>query len=102
PWALGLSAVRVQSSRPGVSVVQTCGGLEGSAVLRWVARSGGRGALLTGDTISVLVDDRWVTFIAVPAVDRRRLSRLPAEEAALGPRVRVPVIGDPPPDRIDP
>src|SRR5207245_9630585 len=48
---------------PGVSLVQAGGHFEGSAVLHWSDGAGGRGALLTGDTISVVADDQWVTFM---------------------------------------
>lgn len=41
-----------------------CGGhFPGSHVLHWPAGAGGQGALLTGDTISVAEDRRWVTFM---------------------------------------
>ena len=48
---------------PGVTLVQTGGHFEGSAVVHWAAGAGGRGALLTGDSISVVQDRRWVTFM---------------------------------------
>ncbi|HXJ63203.1 MAG TPA: hypothetical protein VNN79_05570 [Actinomycetota bacterium] len=48
---------------PGATVVQTGGHFEGSAVLHWAAGADGRGALLTGDSISVVADHRWVTFM---------------------------------------
>ena len=48
---------------PGLTLVQTGGHFEGSAVLHWAAGAGGRGALLTGDTIAVAQDRRWVTFM---------------------------------------
>jgi len=48
---------------PGMTVVQTGGHFEGSAVLHWAAGADGRGALLTGDSISVAADHRWVTFM---------------------------------------
>lgn len=48
---------------PGVTLVQTGGHFEGSAVLHWAAGAEGRGALLTGDTISVVQDRRYVTFM---------------------------------------
>jgi glyoxylase-like metal-dependent hydrolase (beta-lactamase superfamily II) len=41
-----------------------CGGhFPGSTVLHWPAGAGGRGALFTGDTIYVVADRRWVTFM---------------------------------------
>jgi len=48
---------------PGVTVVQTGGHFDGSAVLHWADGADGRGALLTGDSISVVADRRWVTFM---------------------------------------
>jgi len=48
---------------PGVTVVQCGGHFDGSAVLYWAQGAAGQGALLTGDTISVVADRRWVTFM---------------------------------------
>ena len=48
---------------PGVTLVQTGGHFEGSAVLHWAAGAEGRGVLLTGDTIHVVQDKRYVTFM---------------------------------------
>lgn len=48
---------------PGLTLVQCGGHFDGSAVLHWAPAAGGRGALLTGDTISVVADRRWVTFM---------------------------------------
>ena len=48
---------------PGVTLVQCGGHFEGSAVLNWAAGAEGRGALLTGDTIAVAQDQRYVTFM---------------------------------------
>jgi hypothetical protein len=48
---------------PGLTLVQCGGHFDGSAVLHWAAGAGGRGALLTGDSISVVADRRWVTFM---------------------------------------
>ena len=48
---------------PGLTLVQCGGHFEGSAVLHWKDAAGGRGALLTGDSISVVADRRWVTFM---------------------------------------
>ncbi len=47
----------------GLTLVQCGGHFDGSAVLHWAQGAGGRGALLTGDTISVVADRRWVTFM---------------------------------------
>lgn len=48
---------------PGLTVMQCGGHFEGSAVLHWTDGAGGRGALLTGDSISVVQDRRFVTFM---------------------------------------
>jgi hypothetical protein len=48
---------------PGVTLIQTGGHFEGSAVLHWPAGAEGRGALLTGDSITVVADRRYVSFM---------------------------------------
>jgi len=48
---------------PGVTLVQCGGHFEGSAVLHWAQGAGGRGALLVGDTITVVPDIRFVSFM---------------------------------------
>ncbi|HVQ90285.1 MAG TPA: hydrolase [Mycobacteriales bacterium] len=48
---------------PGVTLVQCGGHFPGSAVLHWRDGAGGRGALLTGDTIGVVADTRYVSFM---------------------------------------
>lgn len=47
----------------GVTLVQVGGHFEGSAVLHWAQGAGGRGALLTGDSITVAADRRFVSFM---------------------------------------
>ncbi|HEY7283505.1 MAG TPA: MBL fold metallo-hydrolase [Actinomycetota bacterium] len=47
----------------GVTVVQTGGHFEGSAILHWADGADGRGAILTGDSITVVTDHRWVSFM---------------------------------------
>ena len=60
-------AVRLWRDRyeiaPGVTLVQCGGHFPGSAVLHWADGADGRGALLTGDTITVVRDRRYVTFM---------------------------------------
>ena len=46
-----------------MTVVQVGGHFDGSAVLHWAGGAEGRGALCTGDSISVAADPRWVTFM---------------------------------------
>lgn len=48
---------------PGVSLVQVGGHFEGSAVVHWAAGAGGKGALLVGDTVTVVPDVRSVSFM---------------------------------------
>lgn len=47
----------------GVRVIRTGGHFHGSTVLHWDAGADGRGALLTGDTVSVVADRRFVTIM---------------------------------------
>ena len=48
---------------PGLTLIQVGGHFEGSGVLHWAGGAQGRGALLTGDSISVAADRRYVTFM---------------------------------------
>jgi glyoxylase-like metal-dependent hydrolase (beta-lactamase superfamily II) len=48
---------------PGVTLVQCGGHFEGSAVLHWKGGAGGKGALLVGDTITVVMDREYVSFM---------------------------------------
>jgi hypothetical protein len=48
---------------PGLTLSRIGGHFDGAAVLHWPAGSGGRGALLTGDTITVVQDRDWVSFM---------------------------------------
>ena len=48
---------------PGVSVARIGGHFDGAAVLHWPAGANGQGALLTGDTITVVQDRDWVSFM---------------------------------------
>lgn len=48
---------------PDLTLVQSGGHFEGSAVLHWADGANGRGALLTGDTITVVADRRFVSFM---------------------------------------
>jgi hypothetical protein len=48
---------------PGLTLARIGGHFDGAAVLHWPAGSAGRGALLTGDTISVVQDRAWVSFM---------------------------------------
>lgn len=47
----------------GLTVVRCGGHFPGSSVLHWPVGAGGKGALFTGDTIMVVSDRRWVSFM---------------------------------------
>jgi glyoxylase-like metal-dependent hydrolase (beta-lactamase superfamily II) len=47
----------------GLTLVRCGGHFPGSTVLHWAAGAGGRGTLLTGDTIYVVPDRRYVSFM---------------------------------------
>ena len=64
----------------GITLIRCGGHFAGSAALHWAAGAEGRGALLTGDTIQVVADRRYVTFmysypnsIPLPASAIRRI-----------------------------
>jgi hypothetical protein len=48
---------------PGITVARIGGHFDGAAVLHWPDGADGRGALLTGDTITVVQDREWVSFM---------------------------------------
>ena len=65
---------------PGVTLVQIGGHFEGSAAVHWSGGAAGKGALLVGDTITVVPDVRSVSFmrsypnlIPLPAPEIRRI-----------------------------
>jgi hypothetical protein len=58
PWE-GLTAEPL----PGLTLIRLGGHFEGAAVLHWPAGSEGRGAVLCGDTIQVVMDRRYVSFM---------------------------------------
>jgi glyoxylase-like metal-dependent hydrolase (beta-lactamase superfamily II) len=47
----------------GVTLIHCGGHFEGSSVLHWAAGAGGKGVILTGDTVDVVADQRYVTFM---------------------------------------
>lgn len=47
----------------GITLARAGGHYPGSSVLHWPAANDGAGALFTGDTIFVVADNRWVTFM---------------------------------------
>src|SRR5262245_56170476 len=48
---------------PGVSLINTGGHFEGSTALHWAGGQGGRGVLLTGDSLTVVMDRRYLSFM---------------------------------------
>lgn len=70
---------------PGAQLLRVGGHFPGSAVLHWTNGEDSKGALLTGDSIQVVPDRRWVSFmrsypnlIPLPASDVVRISELVA------------------------
>jgi glyoxylase-like metal-dependent hydrolase (beta-lactamase superfamily II) len=64
----------------GITVVRLGGHFPGSTVLHWPAGAEGQGALLSGDTITVVADHKWVSFmysypnmLPLPAAEVRRI-----------------------------
>ena len=47
----------------GMTLVRCGGHFEGGTVLHWPDGAGGRGALLTGDVVQVVLDRRYVSFM---------------------------------------
>lgn len=47
----------------GVSLIRCGGHFDGSAVVHWAEGANGRGVLLTGDTIQVVLDRRYASFM---------------------------------------
>jgi hypothetical protein len=48
---------------PGITLLNPGGHFDGAAVLHWAAGAGGKGALLSGDTATVVMDRRYVSFM---------------------------------------
>jgi glyoxylase-like metal-dependent hydrolase (beta-lactamase superfamily II) len=66
---------------PGVTLIQTGGHFDGSAVLHWRDGADGKGTLLVGDTITVVPDRRFVSFMTsypnlIPMSEREILNIL--------------------------
>jgi len=47
----------------GITLIRCGGHFEGSSVLHWASGAAGKGALLTGDTLQVAQDRRYVSFM---------------------------------------
>jgi glyoxylase-like metal-dependent hydrolase (beta-lactamase superfamily II) len=65
----------------GITLIRCGGHFEGSTALHWADGAGGKGALLSADTIMVVPDTRWVSFmysypnlIPLPAREVRRIA----------------------------
>lgn len=69
PWVMRSGAAvrfwegETVEALPGVTLLRCGGHFPGSSVLHWPAAFGGSGALFTGDTIKVVADPRYVTFM---------------------------------------
>jgi glyoxylase-like metal-dependent hydrolase (beta-lactamase superfamily II) len=66
---------RRQEVVPGVTLLQAGGHFAGSTVVHWADGAAGAGVLLTGDSVTVVADRRWVTFMrsypnAIPLPER--------------------------------
>jgi glyoxylase-like metal-dependent hydrolase (beta-lactamase superfamily II) len=48
---------------PGITLLNPGGHFDGAAVLHWAAGAGGKGALLSGDTATVVMDRRYLSFM---------------------------------------
>lgn len=48
---------------PGITAIRTGGHFTGSSVLHWAEGAEGRGVLMTSDSITVVPDTRWVSFM---------------------------------------
>ena len=66
---------------PGVTLINTGGHFEGSAALHWAGGAGGQGLLLVGDSLTVVMDRRYLSFmysypnlIPLPADAVRRIA----------------------------
>jgi glyoxylase-like metal-dependent hydrolase (beta-lactamase superfamily II) len=64
----------------GITLIRCGGHFPGSAALHWQGGAGGKGALFTGDTIMVVPDTRWLSFmysypnlIPLPAAEVTRI-----------------------------
>lgn len=53
----------VMEPLPGLTVIRLGGHFDGAAVLHWPGGAEGKGAVLCGDTIQVVMDRRYVSFM---------------------------------------
>jgi glyoxylase-like metal-dependent hydrolase (beta-lactamase superfamily II) len=52
-----------QTIAPGVTLINTGGHFEGSTALHWAGGADGAGLLLTGDSLTVVMDRRYLSFM---------------------------------------
>jgi len=78
---LRLWQAETQEILPGVTLINTGGHFPGSAALHWADGAGGRGLLLVGDSLTVVMDRRYLSFmysypnlIPLPADAVRRIA----------------------------
>ncbi|MDQ6673298.1 MAG: MBL fold metallo-hydrolase [Chloroflexota bacterium] len=69
-----------QEVLPGVTLINTGGHFDGSTALHWAGGDAGRGLLLVGDSLTVVMDRRYLSFmysypnlIPLPAASVRRI-----------------------------
>jgi glyoxylase-like metal-dependent hydrolase (beta-lactamase superfamily II) len=48
---------------PGVTIINTGGHFEGAVALHWAGGAEGRGLLLSGDSLTVVMDRRYLSFM---------------------------------------
>ncbi|MDQ3811880.1 MAG: MBL fold metallo-hydrolase [Chloroflexota bacterium] len=61
--ALRLWAGQRQEILPGITLINTGGHFDGSAALHWAAGAQGQGILLSGDSLTVVMDRRYLSFM---------------------------------------
>jgi glyoxylase-like metal-dependent hydrolase (beta-lactamase superfamily II) len=78
---LRLWSGETQQILPGVTLINTGGHFEGSVALHWAGGLDGRGVLLVGDSLTVVMDRRYLSFmysfpnlIPLPAHAVRRIA----------------------------
>ena len=61
--ALRLWAGTTREILPGVTLINTAGHFEGATALHWAGGADGRGLLLSGDSLTVVMDRRYLSFM---------------------------------------
>jgi glyoxylase-like metal-dependent hydrolase (beta-lactamase superfamily II) len=52
-----------QEIQPGITLINTGGHFDGAVALHWAAGAEGRGVLLSGDSLTVVMDRRYLSFM---------------------------------------